>query len=151
VQPGGELEVRANFLASTVVGAMSAGRFDIRSDDPLRPAATLLLTGQAAGPHLVEANEQFDFGTIPSGSTATLTYRSDGTAPVTVERVTLSGHDFSVSSSSTLPAQLAPGSELKLTVTVAATTPGQIYDTLMVYHDAKPSGHSQVALRAYVQ
>jgi HYDIN/CFA65/VesB family protein len=151
IAPGGELEVGADFLASTRPGEVSAGEFSIGSDDPLRAKATLMLKGSAAGPHLVEANEQFDFGTVPSGSTASFTYRSDGTAPVTVERVTLSGHDFSVSTSATLPAQLAPGSELKLTVTVAAITPGQIYDTLMVYHDAKPSGHSQVALRAYVQ
>jgi predicted acylesterase/phospholipase RssA len=151
LSPGGELEVPANFLASSVAGELSAGWFDIHSDDPLRPKAALPLQGRAAGPHLLEAKEVLDLGVVPSGSTATITYRSDGTAPVTVEKMSLSGKDFSVTSSPSLPTQLLPGSELTVTVKVATTGHGPITDTLVVTHDATPNHRSNVTLRAFVQ
>jgi hypothetical protein len=107
--------------------------------------------GSAAGPHLT-LSESFDFqGTVVSGSTATITARSDGTTPVTVERVLLSGKDFSVTSSPSVPAQLPPGSELELTVMVSTSGHGPIQDTLVVTHGVPPNHHSNVTLKAFVQ
>jgi predicted acylesterase/phospholipase RssA len=146
--PGGELEVAANFLASARAGEPSAGWFDIHSDDPLRPNATLPTTGRAAGPHLSEPTEQFDFGNVtpPPTPTATLTFKSDGTTPVTVEQLTLTGTAFTATPTPAIPTQLAPGAELTVAVTPVGN--GPLSETLTIRHDGNPNHRSFVVLKA---
>jgi hypothetical protein len=147
--PRGEMEVPCDFLAPPAAGLPARGEFQILSDDPLRPSATLTVIGRAAGPHLAEPNQLLDLGTVPpSPGSATIGFRSDGTEPVTVRKVTLAtGTDFSLSGAPQMPAQLAPGAELRLTVTLTSTLQGNHQDQLLVAHDG-PHPNSQVLLRA---
>ena len=91
LQPGAELEVPCEFLAEQIAGLVSASQFEIRSDDPVRPTVMLGVLGRAAGPHLTEPNETYDFGAATMSSKATLTFTSDGTTAVTVTRVGFPG------------------------------------------------------------
>jgi hypothetical protein len=121
----------------------------VLSDDPVRPSVALLVRGNAAGPHLADPSELLDLGIVQSSpASATLTFRSDGTDPVTLRKVELlNGADFTVSGAPQLPAQLAPGTELTLTVTLTSSQSGFHQDQLFLKHDGKPSGESQVLVR----
>jgi hypothetical protein len=147
--PGEEMEVPTSFLAYDVPGMRASGEFRIFSDDPLRPTATLVVTGRAAGPHLTDPSELLDLGVVPpAASSETVVFHSDGTDPVTIKGVSLAqGTDFAVSGVPALPAQLAPGTDLSLTVELIATARGQYQDQLRVAHDGRPGG-SHVLLRA---
>lgn len=151
LQPGGEMEVPCGFLAPPVPGTIMDGQFSIGSNDPIRPSVALWLKGRAAGPHLTEPME-FEQGVVivSPPSPVTFTFRSDGTAPVTVKETTLiglnPGTNFSVSGVPQLPATLAPGTELKLTVTLIANLPGVYEADLRVTHDGNPRMISGVRL-----
>jgi hypothetical protein len=146
VPPGGDVEVPCMFLAESTPGVVSSGRFQILSDDPVRPGVMLDLIGRAAGPHLTQPNETYDFGPLTQPTTATLTFRSDGTSPVTLRSLTLSGSAFAATATPTVPGQLAPGSELKIDVT--PTGHGPLQETLLLEHDGNPSHKSFVVLKA---
>lgn len=151
LQPGGEIEVPSVFNAGPVPGRTIAGEFWVGSDDPLRPSVTLAVIGHAAGPHLKEPSEMLDHGPVTAPASATLTFTSDGSDQVTVNELRLtSGRDFTVSSVPTVPTQLAPGSSLVVTITLASTTPGPYQDQLLLTHDGTPGGRSSVLLRAIV-
>jgi len=150
LQPGAELEVPGNYLPGQQ-GTSASGEFHVFSNDPLRPEAVLFLVGRAAGPHLKVPPELLDLGDVVAPASAILTFSSDGTGPVTVKRLRLnSGTHFSVSANPTLPAVLATGGHLTITVTVLATTPGVYQDQLHLVHDGLPSGESSVVVRAAV-
>jgi hypothetical protein len=151
--PGEELEVQCNFLAYAIPGMGAAGEFLVLSDDPLRHTAVLRVIGRAAGPHLRDPSEVLDLGSVPPDpASATLTFHSDGTDPVTVEKVVLlTETDFGVSGVPTLPASLPPGSDLVLTVSLVSTQPGTYQDRLVVAHDGNPGRSSQILVRAVAQ
>jgi hypothetical protein len=152
LQPGREIEVACGFRAPPISGLPIVSELRVTSDDPLRPTASLTLKGKAAGPHMVDPPELIDLGVVPPApASVTVAFRSDGTDQVNVWRVTLAkGTDFSVSGAPQMPAQLAPGTELSLTVTLTATHPGYYQDQLLVAHDGRPSRMSQVLLRGRV-
>ena len=60
----------------------------------------------------------------------------------------VAGREFSVSAAPVVPATLAPGTSIVVTVTVSATTAGPYQDQLVLAHDGNPSGQSSVLLRA---
>jgi len=152
LQPGGEIEVPSVFNAGPVPGRTLASEFWVGSDDPLRPSAMLAVVGQAAGPHLTEPSEMLDLGPVTAPISATLTFTSDGSDPVTIKELRLtSGQDFTVSSVPTIPTQLAPGNSLVVTVTLVATASGLYEDQLIMTHTGKLSQQSSVLLRAVVQ
>ena len=147
VPPGGEQEVPCVFTGDLVPGKSLGSEFKVVSDDPLQPitGAIILVKGRTAGPNLVEPIE-FEQRLIivgPPASSVTFTFRSDGTDPVTVTKVTLrpvppaTGSGFSVSSAPQIPARLAPGDQLTLTLTLTAT-PGDYEEDLFVIYDGKP-------------
>ncbi len=150
--PGEELEVPCDFLAFPVPGLIATGEFLVLSDDPLRHTAELRVRGRAAGAHVTDPSEVLDLGEVPpSPTSATLTFHSDGTDPVTVEKVTLQdGADFDVSGVPALPAKFPPGTDLTLTMSLTSTQPGPHQDWLIVAHDGNPGGNSQVLVRATV-
>ena len=164
LQPGSEMEVPCNFLAPPVPGVTLTSTFRVLSDDPSRvdsgdpilPGAMLEVKGQSGGHHLSEPIE-FEQGVVvvsPPDS-ATFIFRSDGTAPVTLRVIELrelnSGANFSLSGAPPrMPAQLAPGAELMLTVTLTATLPGVYWADLIVKHNGTGPGVSQVRLRGDV-
>jgi hypothetical protein len=150
--PNEEIEVPCNFLAYPVPGMVSGGEFLVLSDDPLRHTAGLRAIGRAAGPHLTNPPEVLDLGAVPPGpGTGTLTFRSDGTDPVTAEKVSLiQGTDFDVTATPSLPANVPLGSDLTVTVTLISTQQGQYQDRVVLEHDGNPGHNSQVILRATV-
>lgn len=150
VPAGGELEVRCNFLAGPIPGQPVSNQLVVGSDDPLRPSVVLRVKGSIAGPHLAEPNELLNLGVVSPGASATLTFRSDGTSPVTLRKVSLtSGAGFAVSGApATMPADLLPGTELVLTVTFTSTQPGRHFDHLALTHDGKVGDSSDIRLEA---
>jgi predicted acylesterase/phospholipase RssA len=148
---GSQLRVASLFLAAPVPGMRSTGEFRILSDDPQRPEAILRVLGQAAGPHLAEPSELLDFGVVSATVSTTITFRSDGSEAVSLRAIALAtGTDFAVSGAPAIPAQLVPGTDLKLTVTLTSTQSGSHQDQLILTHDGKPSHLSQIQLRAFV-
>ena len=148
--PKGEMEVPCDFLAPPIAGLPASGEFQVLSDDPLRPSARLTVRGRAAGPHLADPSELLDLGMVPPApASATIGFRSDETEPVTLRTVELvTGTDFSLSGAPPrMPAELAPGTELQLTVTLTSTLLGNHQDQLVVDHDG-PHPNSRVMLRA---
>ena len=151
LQPRDQVQVPCNFNAGPVAGRTSGGAFLIYSDDPVRPSASLALVGHASGPHLKVPSELLDMGQVTSPASTTLTFTSDGSDPVTVSKMKLvAGREFSVSAAPVVPATLAPGTSIVVTVTVSATTAGPYQDQLVLAHDGNPSGQSSVLLRATV-
>jgi hypothetical protein len=153
VPAGGEFEVPCIFLAAPVAGTPSRGTFTVRSDDPLRPEVVLNARGAATGPHLSDPLELLDLGAGNPPSQGTVTFRSDGTDSVTLRRLVLTpagGSDFAMTASPTVPARLLPGSPLTVTIRCTSTQPGQRTAQIVLDHDGKPSGNSQVLLRAII-
>jgi hypothetical protein len=142
IAPGSELAVDAEALAPQTPGQPFGGALEFYSDDPARPRAVLQLVGRVAGPHLsLQPKEVLDFGTVNPGAmpTAPVTITSDGSDPVVLTKVGLSGTDFSVGGLPSLPATLASGSTL--TVSVGYTpSPGLHNETLVLdYNGTKTS------------
>jgi|GEM_PF-2229245 len=135
VPAGGELEVPCTFTAGTIPGWRHSCSLEVVSDDPHRPIVVLAATGVAAGPHLLEPRGVFDLGDLTPPAVATLTFQSDGTVPVTIRKITLRTGSMAVSGAPALPASVAPGSALTLTITSASRQPGQYDDTLTVIHN----------------
>ncbi len=147
IAAGGELEVPCTYLAAGLPGSSASGHVDVVSDDPQRPTVVLIARGTVAGPHLAEPLGVFDLGDLTPPASTTLTFRSDGTAPVTLRKVDFrTGGAFAVTGAPSLPAQLAPGTALVLTITAASATPGQYDDTLLLVHDGTGAAGTESAL-----
>ena len=151
--PGGEKEVPCVFYGGSLPGKFRSSELRVLSDDPLQSSGLLNVKGRTAGPHLTEPNELLDLGIVPPNpASATITFRSDGTNPVTLRRVYLRlGTEFSVSGAPLMHAQLAPGTALTLTVTLTATQPGVHQDRLFVSHDGQGGRDSNILLKGTVE
>jgi len=153
LQRGDELEVQCNFV-TPAAGLAATGVLQVSSNDPRQVTdaelGVLNLTGRASGPHLTNPPEELRLGTeAPLSTSATLVFRSDGTDPVTIVKIGLEHRDdFSLGG--VMRGDLAPGSDLTLTVTLTATQPGPYQNLLTVRHNGSPSGESRVALRGVV-
>ena len=123
----------------------------VYSDDPFRPDVVLRAAIQAAGPHLAEPPEIIDLGTAAPGDGTVVRFASDGSQPVSVSEARLAvGRDFSLGGVPPLPAEVAAGGELALTVTLTATAPGPRQDQLILRHDGNPARTSSILLRATI-
>ncbi|HSB85348.1 MAG TPA: choice-of-anchor D domain-containing protein, partial [Ilumatobacteraceae bacterium] len=150
IAPGADLAVDANFLAPPVPGMPVSGELGIQSDDPLRPRAVLTVGGRASGPHLIlQPRELLDLGngSPPNGQ---LVIISDGTDPVTLIKIGVDDRDFAVGGLPAMPAALAPGTSVTLTVTYNGTVPGQHDARLAIAHDATASGQTLAFLKATI-
>lgn len=152
LQPDAEMEVVCSFMAPPVPGMPVGGTFQILSNDPLRPSAALAVTGRASGPHLREPSELLDLGIAQTPRLSpTLIFSSDGTDAVTLRDLSLAtSTSFVIAGAPALPADLAPGSDLQLTISLVATQPGHYEDTLRLLHNGKASQSSIVLLRGSV-
>jgi len=151
LEPGGEAEVSLRYSSGFVPGLRSESEVRVYSDDPLRPQVALRVVIQATGPHLSEPPEVIDLGVVASGTGTLVTFRSDGSEPVSVTEVgLLVGQHFALSGVPTLPAVVAPGSALNLSVALTATPAGPYQDAVTVHHDGNPSRESFVLLRATI-
>jgi hypothetical protein len=149
--PGGEMEVPLQYTTGYVPGRRSESDLHIYSDDPVRNDVVLRVAIQAEGPHLAEPPEVIDLGIAAAGDGTVVRFTSDGSQPVSVSEVRLAGgRDFSLSGVPPLPTQVAPGSELMLAVTLAATAGGPYQDQLIVHHDGNPARASSILIRATI-
>ncbi|GIH08489.1 hypothetical protein Rhe02_65560 [Rhizocola hellebori] len=148
VAPGGEIAIDTNFLAPPKPGTPVESQLEILTDDPLRPRAQLTVVGRASGPHLslnpIELLN-LDSGLPPAGE---LTITSDGTDPVSLTKVGVTDSAFSYSGFPPLPATLAPGTVLTISVTYTGTNPGRHVGHLQLEHDGRV--RSSVILQANV-
>jgi hypothetical protein len=77
-----------------------------------------------------------------------MTHTSDGSDPVTVRALKLSsGAEFTVASAPPVPASIAPGDTITLTVTFDPATTGDYQCNLELTHDGRPGGKSTAFLR----
>ncbi|HEY7043094.1 MAG TPA: choice-of-anchor D domain-containing protein, partial [Nocardioidaceae bacterium] len=148
VNPGGELAVQASFGASAVAGAPAAATLVIHSDDPLRPRAELAVAGRTVGGHLTM--QPAELLTLNSGAppTGELVINSDGTDPVTLQKIGVDDHDFALSGVPAPGTTLGPGASLTIDVTYTGMTPGRHDGSLDIAHDATAS-QSRIFLRAF--
>ena len=149
--PGGQMEVACSFSTGYFPGLAKESGLRIYSDDPARPEVVLRTRIRAAGAHLVEPPEVIDFGVVASATSVLITFTSDGSEPVTVSEAQLAAErDFSLSGVPALPAQIAPGTALRLAATVIAAAPGPYQDQLIVRHDGRGNRESSILLRATI-
>jgi hypothetical protein len=154
VAPGNALEVPCVFAVPATPGTAAMGVLRVLTDDARQMSNTglgdLIMKGRAEGAHLSDPPEVLMLGnTPPLQVTANLVFRSDGTLAVNVRKITLShANDFSVGNVG--PIQLAPGSNLTVTVTLTATQPGFYQNRFFVEHDGNPDRRSEVNLAGTV-
>jgi hypothetical protein len=135
LNPGASLTLQVTFNPRTT-GA-HAGTLTISSN---ANATTVSLSGTgvtAPEPHLTASATSLSFGnvTVNSAATETITFKSTGTAPVTVNGAGISGTGYAVSGS-TFPVSLNPGSSLTLQVTFDPKTAGASAGTLTISSNA---------------
>ena len=135
LNPGASLTLQVTFDPRTA-GA-HAGTLTISSN---ANAITVSLSGTgvtAPEPHLTASATSLSFGnvTVNSAATETITLKSTGTAPVTVNGAGISGTGYAVSGS-TFPVSLNPGSSLTLQVTFDPKTAGASAGTLTISSNA---------------
>jgi Abnormal spindle-like microcephaly-assoc'd, ASPM-SPD-2-Hydin len=135
LNPGVSLTLQVTFDPKTA-GA-SAGTLTIGSN---ANAITVSLSGTGVAtlvPRLTTSATSLSFGNVTVNSTATetITLKSAGTGPVTVNGAGVSGTGFAVSGS-TFPVSLNPGSSLTLQVTFDPKTAGASAGTLTISSNA---------------
>jgi Patatin-like phospholipase len=151
LEPGDEIEVQVRFSSGYDPGLRRESELRIYSNDPLRPQVPLRVVIQAAGPHFVEPPEVIDLGVVASGTGTVVTFQSDGSESVSVTEVgLLAGQHFALGGVPVLPAQVAPGSALDLTVALTATAAGPYQDVVTIHHDGNRGRESSVLLRATI-
>ncbi len=97
-------------------------------------------------PQISASMSTLDFGsvTVNTSITRTISVSSTGTAPVTVNAVTVSGTGFTLTGA-TLPVTLNPGQSIPLTVQFSPATAGAASGQVAI-NSTSPSGPTTVAL-----
>lgn len=108
----------------------NSAKLAITSDDPSTPSFEVPLAGVGVSPKLTVAPTSIDFGAqlVARVSTArTIEIRNDGTAPLEVTALTLSGTEasaFALVSPPSLPTTIAAGAKLTLSLTIKPSVIG---------------------------
>jgi uncharacterized protein (TIGR03437 family) len=112
-------------LVITIAGVASNGPLVSVGNSPLPPSL---------GPLLEVSASSLGFGNVPVGQFAerTLTIRSTGDAPLTVQTLTVSGTGFALTSPPGTPFTLAAGGQQNVTVRFTPTAEGTQSGTLTV-------------------
>jgi hypothetical protein len=124
VAPGGNLTFAVDFTPS-VVGPR-VGQAVVQTDDPNTPSAQVALSGNGIAPQVVLTPMALDFGKVPIGTSPTkdVVLSNTGTDALALQSLMLSGsNNFTLPKPPMLPASLAPGASLTLTI---AYTPNAI-------------------------
>ncbi len=145
IPPGSSLTFTVQFAPNAIdssPGPYSAAVV-VDTDDP-EPSGTTYsvpITGQAGIPTVTLSASSISFGgvatdnrTSPNSVSRSLIISNTGTAPLTVQSVVPTG-DFTVTSPVSLPATLAVGSSLTMTVIFNPSAPGAGASTLTVNSD----------------
>ncbi|MGC2639586.1 MAG: choice-of-anchor D domain-containing protein [Acidobacteriaceae bacterium] len=92
-----------------------------------------VVTSQATG-HLAVSSTSLDFGSVPVGSAANaaVSLSNDGSAPLQITKVAVTGSTFLVTGGSSMPITINPGYAYSVTVQFAPTTAGADTGTLTI-------------------
>ncbi len=126
-------------VAYTATGLTDTAWVSIFSNDPGTPEARVRLVGEAVVPAIALSPSALSFGAVSSGSTYadTVSVMNVGTAPLTVEDVTVVGDGFGGAlSTRNLPFELLPGESEDVVVSFAPTRSGEWSGTLWVTSSA---------------
>lgn len=117
--------------------ASPAGAVDSAAGDSAEPGGSGDSGGALAG-ELEWVGDDHDLGVVSVDCVVeeTRTLTNTGTAPLTVDAVTITGAGFSVLPEAEPPVTLAPGDTLALRVSAAVSTPGDAVGRLTVAWDA---------------
>jgi len=134
LSPGQTLTLSVKFAPATA-GAVT-GTLTINSNSTTGSSSVVTLSGTGtvpADPTLALSANTLPFGSVADGSSKslTLTLSSTGTSAVTVSSASITGTGFSLPTTG-LPATLAPGQSLTLSVNFAPTTAGAVTGTLTI-------------------
>ncbi|MGI5863192.1 MAG: choice-of-anchor D domain-containing protein [Myxococcales bacterium] len=144
-------EARVPVAYEPVDGGVDEGLLEIRSDDPARPVARLVMKGGCAAPRLCPEPGRVDFGTrIAGGAGAERSVRlgSCGLTDLVISNVEIGPAEFAVVSLPPLPASIAPGDELTLLLRYAPQEPGRNEGALIVSSNDLATPRASLALHA---
>lgn len=111
------------------------------------------LVGAASGPRLVVEPRSLDFGSVPSGAsrTRTVTISNDGSGPIEIEDVSVSGIDAPhISIGEGVEGRLGAGESREVTVTFEPDAGGQFTGRLVVRTDSNARSRVTVPVTASV-
>ena len=106
----------------------------VDSNDPDNPNAPVELVGTSGSPRLLIDPPSFDFGELPvyCRNSVTHTLSNDGTADLTISGVYQTGEGYTLNSDLGLPATLAPGDSVEVSVEFEALLPATLAGGLWV-------------------
>ncbi|HEY6446481.1 MAG TPA: choice-of-anchor D domain-containing protein [Acidobacteriaceae bacterium] len=92
-----------------------------------------MVTSPATG-HLVVSSTSLDFGTVPVGSAANaaISLSNDGSAPVEISKVAVTGSAFSITGGSLMPITINPGYAYSIALQFAPNAAGADTGTLTI-------------------
>ena len=136
VAPGGSLAFDVTFAPTT--RSLAIGAVVIASD---AGAASVGLTGRGVAPLIAASLDPVDFGTVAIATTSTLVLElsNPGDAPLAISTLAFSGTgagDFAFTSAPALPAILAPGASLVLSIDFTPSDHGARTAQLIASSDA---------------
>jgi predicted secreted protein len=149
LNPSQSVTLQVKFNPTTAVAA--SGQLTISSNSSTGASTMVQLSGTgtaaATTPQLLFSSTALPFGSVPVGSTATLslTLTSTGTAAVTISSATLKGTGFS-DSGAAFPVTLNPNQSVTLKVQFDPTATGAVAGTLTVSSNSTTGGTTQVTL-----
>ncbi len=147
LNPGQSLTLQVQFNPATT--GSSSGQVTINSDSS-SGATTVALSGSgtvALSPQLTASGNSLSFGgvTVDTSTTQSLTLRSTGTAPVTINSATISGAGFALTGGA-LPATLNPGQSIVLQVSFSPSTTGIAAGQVVVSSSSAGNNAMTIAL-----
>ena len=144
VRPGQQQVASITFTAPSFDGSNYAGSVIVDFDDP-QPVASLTVSLHATVGHAIATlnTSSVAFGgvatddrTSPHAATSSVILSNTGGADLTLSGLSTGSADFSATSPVSLPATIAPGSSITLSVGFDPTAPGSRAGTLSVVTDA---------------
>jgi hypothetical protein len=142
--------VTLNVQFGPIAAGVVADQLTIQSDSSTNSTAVVSLSGTgtaAASPQLTLSVVSLMFGdvTLNTASTQTATLTSTGTAPVTINSVSLTGSGFTVSGA-TFPLTLSPGQAVTLNVEFDPVTTGASSGQLTVQSNSSTNSTAVINL-----
>jgi hypothetical protein len=157
IAPGGSLAVTVRFDSPSLTSGSYSGSLVVTVDDP-QPTYTytIPLDATAGYPSATLNKSAIAFGgvatddrTSPNTLNDTVVLSNTGTAPLTLGSLAVTGSnpgDFTASSPVSLPAAIAPGSQITLSIAFAPSAPGARSASLSINTDDPLSPTLQVPL-----
>jgi hypothetical protein len=148
LNPGRSVTLMVQFQPTTVAAA--SGQLSISSNSSTGATTVVALSGMgiaAANPQLSVSTNSLSFGSITVGTSLpqSLTLRSTGTSPVTVNSAAISGAGFTIAGGS-FPVTLNPGRSMTLVVQFQPTTVAAASGQLSIRSNSSTGAITVVAL-----